>query len=170
MLAKKGSKAMVIRSKYFYGNKISEYGLENGYVDYSTLAKSFDAVLNNTIINKGWELGEWEQISGFVNNSDEIDELKEQIEELEDLITEEKDEAITEKIHELEEKIEELEEEEDYQPEVYQWYIVSDNAIEILEEANEVVYYNDALDMYLWGVTHYGTSWAYVLTDIRIDW
>lgn len=29
-------------SKYFYGNKISDYGLKNGYIDYSTLVKAFD--------------------------------------------------------------------------------------------------------------------------------
>jgi hypothetical protein len=23
--------------------------------------------------------------------------------------------------------------------------------------------------MYIWGVTHYGTSWDYVLTDIKIE-
>ena len=39
-----------IKSKYFYGNKVSDYGLENGYVDYETLAKSFQCVLNNDII------------------------------------------------------------------------------------------------------------------------
>jgi len=36
--------------KYYYGNAISEYGMEHGYVDYRTLAKAFDAVLNNDII------------------------------------------------------------------------------------------------------------------------
>lgn len=38
------------------------------------------------------------------------------------------------------------------------------------QETNEIVYYNETLDMYLWGVTHYGTSWDYVLTSIKIDW
>ena len=39
-----------------------------------------------------------------------------------------------------------------------------------MRETNEIVFYSEDLDMYLWGVTHYGTSWDYVLTDIKIDW
>lgn len=42
-------------------------------------------------------------------------------------------------------------------PEVFQWYIVSDQGAEILQEINEIVYYNQEIDVYLWGVTHYGT-------------
>ena len=63
-------------------------------------------------------------------------------------------------------KIEELEDEQAEIPEIYQYYIVSDNGARILEEFNEIVFYNEELDMYLWGVTHYGTSWDYVLTNI----
>lgn len=55
------------------------------------------------------------------------------------------------------------------EPEVFQWFIVSDNAVSILAMNNEIVYYSEKADMYLWGVTHCGTSWAYVLTDIRWD-
>ena len=117
-----------VYGEYFYGNKISDYGLKNGFVDYATLAKAFDAVLNNDIMNKTWNIGYWEQISGFVESEDEEDE--------------------------------------DYYPDVYQWYIVSNSGANILQNANEIVYYNDALDMYIWGITHYGTSWDYVLTDI----
>ena len=28
--------------------------------------------------------------------------------------------------------------------------------------------YNEQLDMYLWGITHFGTSWDYVLTDVKL--
>lgn len=145
--------------KYFYGNEISEYGKKNGYVDYATLAKAFDAVLNNEIMEKTYDIGYWDQESGFIDNSDKIDEIREKIEELDE-------EENAEEIEELESKIEELEEEQDYQPEIYQYYIVSDSGARILEEFNEIVFYNEELDMYLWGVTHYGTSWSYVLTDI----
>lgn len=119
---------MTHTSKYFYGNKISDYGLEHGYVDYRTLAKCFDAVLNNNIIQKTWDLGEWELVSG----SDYDEEYEEYTE-------------------------------------IYQYYIVSDNAVEILQEADEIVYYNKELDMYVWGVTHWGTSWDYVLTNIKVE-
>ena len=63
--------------KYYYGNAISEYGLENGRVDYATLAKAFDAVLNNDIMNLTYDIGSWEQVSGIIDNTDEIEELEE---------------------------------------------------------------------------------------------
>ena len=164
---------MTLKSIYFYGNKVSEYGIKNGYVDYATLAKAFNAVLNNGIMEATADLGYWEQVSGMIDNSEEIEEIREQIEELEEQITEnsteEQDEETSDKIRELEEQIEELEEEQDNPGEVFQWYIVSDNGADILQEAGEIVYYNKTLDMYLWGVTHYGTSWDYVLTDIKIN-
>lgn len=53
--------------------------------------------------------------------------------------------------------------------EVYQYYIISDYGYQMLEElTDEIVYYNESLDMYLWGITHFGTSWDYVLTDIKL--
>ena len=69
----------------------------------------------------------------------------------------------------LEEKKQELEQEQEDYPEVFQWYIVSDSGADLLKEINEIVYYNEELDIYLWGVTHYGTSWSYVLTDIECN-
>lgn len=152
-------------SNYFYGNKISNYGIENGYVDYATLSKAFDMVLNNDIIQKTYEIGYWEQESGFIDNSEEIEELQEQIEEL--MLNNENDEH-TEEIEALQDEIDELEEEQDYQSDIYQYYIVDDNGARILREYNEIVFYNEELDMYVWGVTHWGTSWDYVLTDIKI--
>lgn len=163
------------KSDCFYGNKISDYGLKNGYVDYATFAKSFDAVLNNEIMQKTFAIGYWEQVSGFVDNSEEIEELKEKLEEMEEELEEmeeenkTEEEILTSKIGELEWQIEELEQEQDYTPDVYQWYIVSDCGAQILEEFGEILYYNEELDMYLWGVTHYGTSWTHVLTDIKIE-
>lgn len=157
--------------KFFYGHEVSPYGVENGRVDYATLASCFDAILNNGIMQSTCDIGYWEQVSGMIDNSDEIDELREQIEELEDLITEdsteEQDEATSRKISELEDQIEELREQEEPE-EIFQYFIVSDNALTLLEEANEIVYYNDSLDMYVWGVTHWGTSWDYVLTSIEL--
>ena len=159
---------------YFCGNKISEYGRKHGRVDYATLAKAFDAVLNNDIMSKTWGIcGEWEQESGQIDNQEEIDELQEQIDELTDLITadstEEQDAETNAKIEELESRIKELEEEQDEEPEIYQYYIVSDNGAELLKEYGEIVFYNSELDMYVWGVTHYDTSWSYVLTDIPCE-
>lgn len=52
---------------------------------------------------------------------------------------------------------------------VFQWYIISPSFAEVLEDIDEIVFYNQRLDMYLWGVTHYGTSWSYVLTNIPLN-
>lgn len=159
---------MTINGSYFYGNKISEYGLEHGYVDYRTLAKAFDAVLNNEVLKKTeGVVGCWEQVSGFDN---EVQSLWEELEAL----TNELEEGSGDEF-ELHERIENIRDEiadreyEQEQPEIFQWYIVSRSGAEILERIEEIVYYNDELDLYLWGVTHWGTSWDYVLTNIKIE-
>ena len=151
-----------MEKKYFYGNEISQYGLENGYVDFATLAKSFDCVLCNNIASRIYET--MEQVGGFIDNSEEIEELEKQIYE-----GEESGSISQEEIDDIQEEIDELQNEQDEIPEVYQWYIVSDNAKSILEDAEQIVYYDDELDIYVWGVTHFGTSWDYVLTSIKID-
>ena len=110
-------------SDYFFGNRISEYGLKNGDVDYRTLSQSFDSVLNNEVIAATVDFG-WE----IVNGADD---------------------------------------DRDY--EIYQYYIISDSGASILQElTDEIVYYNETLDMYVWGITHFGTSWDYVLTSIPV--
>lgn len=167
---------MNVHGSYFYGNKISDYGLKHGRVDYRTLAKAFDGVLNNEIMQKTWEIGYWEQESGFVDNSEEVEELEERLEELEAHLYEcdETEDGrneyniVAEEIAEIEEQIEELKEEADMD-EIFQYFIVDDNGARILKEINEIVFYNEELDMYVWGVTHYGTSWDYVLTDIKCN-
>lgn len=171
--------------KYYYGNAISEYGLENGYVDYGTLAKCFNSVLNNDIMSLTYDIGCWDQVSGTIDNSYEIeeleekrDELEEEQEDLENLLEDDENnknvatklENIENEIDEINEKIKELEIEQDDDHEVFQWYIVGDWGARLLKEINEIVYYNETLDMYIWGVTHFGTSWNYVLTSIAIDW
>lgn len=42
--------------------------------------------------------------------------------------------------------------------EIFQWYIIS-NPNFLIEHTNELVFYDDELDLYVWGVTHFGTSW-----------
>lgn len=176
-----------MEQKYYHGNAISEYGMQNGRVDYATLAKCFDAVLNNDIMQLTYDIGYWEQVSGIIDNTDEIeeleekrDELEEEQEEIENLLEDasnkeenkliERHKDLGYEIEKIKEQIEDLESEQDDDPEVFQWYIVDDWGARLLKEINEIVYYNEALDMYLWGVTHYGTSWDYVLTSIAIDW
>ena len=52
--------------------------------------------------------------------------------------------------------------------EVYQYYIITDNLAKRLIEINEIVYYHEKLDIYVLGVTHFGTSWDYVLTNLKL--
>lgn len=163
----------------FYGNEASDYAKENGRLDYSTLAKSFDAVLNNNIISKTSEIGYWETENGseeyYEDTNGNIytyEEKEEHIEVLEAKI--EKLETFT-RTAEIEEEIEEIQEDIEalknaHYEEIFQYYIISDNGANILKEwTNEIVFYNEELNMHVWGVTHYGTSWSYVLTDIRLN-
>ena len=170
----------VHKSKYFYGNEISEYGLKNGYVDYSTLAKSFDAVLNNDITKLFYasvntEYSEGEQINGYVDNSNEIEELQERVDELNSLIWHSEQHKNKELAREYKKELEELENEiqeleYNQQPEIFQYFIINERGAEILQDlTNEVVFYLPIIDAYVWGVDHYGTSWDYVLTDIKIE-
>lgn len=253
----------------FYGQTISDYGRTYGRVDYRALANSFDAVLCNSILGYRESWDEWEQIHGFVDNSEEIAEKKEQLEELEELLEETKeakaeaesnyddcDEAYTnisdllerfddfeyeanelldqikwhnyelpsgedldsdtierevealdfwsmreaieshqsqaenerdeaektfneaseeverleKTIKDLEAEIEELEAEDSTETEYYQYYIIDYSGYQILSEnTNEAIWYNEELDLYVWGVTHWGTSWDYVLTSIPCE-
>lgn len=156
--------------KYYYGNPISEYGLENGRVDYATLAKAFDAVLNNDIMSLTYDIGTWKQVSGIIDNTDDIEELEEKRDELEEENKSSSSQILENEINKINEQIEELESEQDDDQEVFQWFIVDDCGARLLQDINEIVYYNEELNMYLWGITHYGTSWNYVLTSIKIDW
>ncbi len=102
------------------GVKVSEYGLEKGYLDYKTLAEILgNCVLNNIIRAETFE--DWEIVAG------------------------------------------------EFEGEIFQEYIISEYGHEFLaEHTNEIVFYNEKLNIYVWGVTHFGTSWDYVLTDIKL--
>lgn len=157
-----------MENKYYYGNAISEYGLEHGRVDYATLAKCFDAVLNNNIMDLTYDIGSWEQVSGIVDNSEEIEELEVKRYELEEENENSPSQILENEINAINEQIEELESEQYDESEVFHWFIVDNWGARLLQEINEIVYYNEKLDMYLWGVTHHGTSWDHVLTNIKI--
>jgi len=110
-----------------FGETVSNYGLEHGYLDYYTLARIVgDRILNNSIRSAGYP-EDWELVNG------------------------------------------DYEYDEDCYVEVYQDYIISEYGYKILAEyTDELVYYNNELDIYVWGITHWGTSWDYVLTDVRL--
>ena len=156
---------MTIKTNYFYGNEVSEYGKKNGYVDYRTLAKSFDAVMNNDIMQNTADIGYWESVGapseyyeydGNEYSYDELDEMRNELDE--------KAKSYDELYDEISEAMN-----NPYYNDEFQYFIVSDNGAEILKEAGEIVYYNEVLDIYVWAVTHCGTNWDYVLTNIRIE-
>ena len=148
----------------FFGHEVSEHGKKHNRVDYATFAKSFDAVLNNEIITFVTKAGYYfELVSGNTDWDYEIEQLQNELDELP---------CDCMKYKKIMAQIEELEEQKSCydNAEVFQWYIIDDFGASQLEYwlPNEIVYYCEELDMYLWGVTHFGTSWSYVLTDIVI--
>ena len=162
---------------WFCGNEASDYAKEQGYLDYATLAKGFDAVMNNGIMEmtEANGIGYWEQENGEIDNSDEIEELENQIEEVEEKmenVNEDSDDynAFEREIDEMNDRINKLQNQQDYPPEVFQWFIVDENGADIIKEyTDDPLYYNEELDMYVWGVTHYVTAWDNVLTDIQCE-
>ena len=109
-----------------YGEKVSDYGLENGYLDYLTLSKIVgDCILNNTLMEETRE-DYWELVNGEMYYDDEYYEI-------------------------------------------YQYYIISEYGYQFLaDHTDEIVFYNERLDVYICGITHFGTSWDYVLTDVKL--
>lgn len=103
-----------------WGIKVSDYGLEKGYVDYGTLSKMVgDCIFNNTIRDATHT--DWEIVSGTFDSA------------------------------------------------IFQDYIISKNGYEVLRDyTDELVLYNETLDVYVWAVDHIGTAWSYVLTDIKL--
>ena len=137
----------------FYGNEASDYAKENGFLDYATLAKSFDAVLNNGIIQATSDIGYWDIENGseeyyedndgnrytYDEKEDRIKELEAKIEELEELETEEAEAQI----EEIREEIEALE--DAHYEEIFQYFIISDNGAEILKDyTDEIVFYKQS--------------------------
>lgn len=147
----------------FCGNEASDYAKESGYLDYATFSKAFDAVMNNSVMENTCEIGFWEQENGIIDNQDEIKELEKRLEDLgED----------SEEYENIQEQIEELKEEQErsYYQDIYQYFIVSDQGAEMIKQyTDDPLFYNEKLDMYVWGITHFGTSWGYVLTDIKLN-
>lgn len=57
------------------------------------------------------------------------------------------------------------------QKDFYQYYIISDSLKQVLcMWTHETVWYDEFIDVYIWGITHWGTSWDYVLTEIPVDY
>lgn len=47
--------------------------------------------------------------------------------------------------------------------EIFQWYLIDNSTAERLKRSTrELIFYSEKLDVYVLGVTHYGTEWDYV--------
>jgi hypothetical protein len=119
---------------YFYGVEITPDEIRNGYVNYSTLAKTFNTVLCNDIVNLFWTELNGRYIEPEIINGFDYDE------------------------------------ESDTYPDIFQYYIIDNNGADILSNCtDEIIYYLPELDLYVWGVTHFGTPWCGVDTDIKVE-
>lgn len=179
---------------YFCGNEASDYAKENGYLDYATFAKAFDAVqIDAEALFRAEEMlgGYPEPVGTRPDFSDEIDELREQADEIDEkaeALDDEADEAynadddersdelsrkadeLRAEAEKLRDKADELEAEQDEEPEIFQYFIVSPYGAEMIQDyTDNPLFYLEKLDLYVWGVTHWGTSWDYVLTDIKLN-
>ena len=143
--------------KYFYGNEISEEGVKHNRVDYRALAASFDAVLCNDITKLFYSTinNNYNEVE-FYNGTDYY------------YVNEDGDILSVSEYEELNEEQQEEYNEEYY--DIYQYYIISERGADILKDyTDEIVYYLPVLDLYVWGVCHFGTMWSGVLTDIKIN-
>lgn len=65
---------------------------------------------------------------------------------------------------------EEEQDEDEADEEVFQWFIIGDEAAYMFSQlTNELIYYSESLDMYLLGVTHFGTAWSGVMTEWKLE-
>ena len=61
------------------------------------------------------------------------------------------------------------EEIEGEQKQVFQWYLISISDAEYLKRTtDELIFYSEVLDEFVWGVTHYGTPWESVEVEVKI--
>jgi len=52
--------------------------------------------------------------------------------------------------------------------EVYQMFAVNESGADyLIANTDELVYYNSELDTYFWAITHFGTPWSDVYTEIK---
>lgn len=51
---------------------------------------------------------------------------------------------------------------------IYQYYIISDDMAGFIKQfTDEILFYHNELDVYVWAITHYGTSWNSVDIEIK---
>lgn len=143
-------------------------------MDYATFSEAFSLVYAGDILTKTRELGYWEQINDRPDCTEEIDELNRQIKDLEmecdSLYAEGKDtDKLEEQLDALRSELEELEE-DTYDDFICQFFIVDEFGAQLIQECtHDPLFYNEYLDLYVWGITFCGIRWEYALTSIPCD-
>ena len=152
--------------------QIEQYKPDNLNLTEFIDAYRLDMILNNNIISNGEfelynynEMLEIEKEEYASENEAEILEIyytdyREtsggSLEDIKNLIDETKEEFINDHLEEIEENL--------YLNDIYQYFIINDPDT-WSKYTNYPIYYSDELDIYLLGITHYGTSWSFFFTD-----
>lgn len=51
---------------------------------------------------------------------------------------------------------------------IYQYYLINNSLADMLgRHTDSIIFYSDKLDLYVLGVTHFGTAWSHVAVDFR---
>lgn len=130
--------------------KMGSYEIEQGYASYRTIVDRYigDIVLCNEIINKDesvyYNMIIEDKIKYYNENGEEISE----------------DEYINDRNAYCENDT----------PEIFQYYLcnVSEWEKEQAEKAGLILSYSNMLECNVLCVDHFGTSWDYVLTDVKL--
>ena len=131
-------------------DSMGEYEKEQGYASYRTIVERFigDIVLCNNIVEVDISVLDNMQYDSeekyYNSNGEEITE---------------------EEYYEDENAYSERNE-----PDIFQWYLcnVTEWEKDNLKEIGIIMSYSDMLDCDVLCVDHYGTSWDYVLTDVKL--
>ena len=151
-------------SRSYFNQVASDYAKENNKLDYAGLAKLVGShILCNNITEVDPSIFENVHCGSlyYIDEDRAKDDYEYHVE-----VCKEKGEEYPP----YEEWLEENEDDYKCEDEIYQYYLVDDTYW--LEKAGELVLYSDLLDCYVWCITHCGTGWDYVLTDIEPydDW
>lgn len=127
--------------------KMGDYEKQQGYASYRTIVEYYigDIVLCNNIVEIDKNVGFFESNIRYYNENDE---------------------EITEDEYFENDNAYMLED----TPEIYQYYLCNINewAKKELQEMGILIDYSNKLDCDVLCVDHYGTSWDYVLTDVKL--
>lgn len=139
-----------MKKGFYYGVEASEYGKESGYVDYGTLQEIVRGIPGTNIVEKTeGVIGNWELISGdmfYYSDGIRTYTRKEAMERKDEYLKEDGEARI-----------------------ISQYLIISESKARFLmQESDELIFYNDELNMYVWGITFCGMLWTGVLTHIPL--